>query len=143
MRKVLVAYDGSLLSRKAIEEAKRQARLEPCTEVHILSMINETGPSTNTLISRSYQKEIVEDLEPQMESIQKEFQQEDIPVSTEIILGGANETPGEKVCQYAEKNKIDLIIAGSRGLSKVKNILLGSVSTNIVQHAASPVLIMK
>lgn len=78
-----------------------------------------------------------------MERIQREFEKEDIPIFTEILFSRPNENPGKKICMYAHEHEIELIIAGSRGLSKVKNLLLGSVSSNIVHHAECPVLIMK
>lgn len=143
MRKILVAYDGSLLSRKAIEEAKYQANQEKETKVYILSIIQSTGPSTNVVLARNMANEVAEKLQPQMDSIRKEFEKEKIPISTEILVGENNENPGGRVCEYAASNEMDLIIVGSRGLGKVKSVLLGSVSYNIVHNAHSPVLIMK
>ncbi|MEN1970398.1 universal stress protein [Lentibacillus sp. N15] len=143
MRKIMVAYDGSLLSRKAIQEAKRQAAVTPVSEVHIVTVIKATGPSTNVLLSRNIENELADKFRPQMESIKREFENENIPVYTDFLFGENNQNPGEKICSYAENNAIDLIIVGSRGLGKVKNLLLGSVSNNIVHHATCPVLIMK
>lgn len=143
MKKILVAYDGSLLSRKAIEEAKRQVRLEDGSEVSIISVVKTPGPRTNVSITRSIGNDLSEKFQPQMDSIQKEFEQDNIPIYTDIFFNEDNENPGKKICKYANDNDIDLIIAGSRGLSKVKSIFLGSVSSNIVHHATCPVLIMK
>jgi nucleotide-binding universal stress UspA family protein len=47
------------------------------------------------------------------------------------------------VVEYADREGVDLIVAGSRGLSTMKRVLLGSVSTGIVMHAKRPVLIVK
>jgi len=142
-RKVLVAYDGSLLSRQAIQESKNQVSLVPGTEVHLVSVVNPTGPSTNVGLSNNIRNELAEKFEVQLKSIREEFEKDNIPVFTEVIFGNGNQNPGIHVCKYAEENEIDLIIVGSRGLGKVKNIFLGSVSNNIVHHAKCPILVIK
>src|SRR5690625_6264459 len=79
-RKVLVAYDGSLLSRQAIQESKNQVSLVPGTEVHIVSVVNPTGPSTNVGLSNNIRNELAEKFEEQLKSIREEFERENIPV---------------------------------------------------------------
>lgn len=143
MRNILVAYDGSLLSRKAIEEAKYQAKRDEGSKVFILSVIQSTGPSTNAVLARNIENELAENLQPQMDTLYDEFNQDGIPVFTEILFAEKNENPGNKIGEYASDHEIDMIIAGSRGLGKIKNILLGSVSYNIVHNAPCPVMIMK
>lgn len=143
MKNILVAYDGSLLSRKALEEAKNQAKCHEGSKVYILSIIQSTAPSTNITLARNIEEELAENLQPQMNSIYNEFDQEGIPVFTEILFGEKNENPGNKIGEYASNHEMDMILVGSRGLGKIKNILLGSVSYNIVHNATCPVLIMK
>lgn len=143
MRNILVAYDGSLLSRRAIEEAKYQASRDEGSKVYILSIIQSSGPSTNITLQRDIENELAAEFQPQLESIRKEFEHEEIPVFTEVIFGPSNENPGGKISEYASDHEMDLIIVGSRGLGKVKNILLGSVSYNIVHNAPCPVIIIK
>ena len=48
-----------------------------------------------------------------------------------------------EIIEYADEHKIDLIIAGSRGLSQVKGFLLGSVSRKLVHYSGRSVLIVK
>jgi nucleotide-binding universal stress UspA family protein len=48
-----------------------------------------------------------------------------------------------EILQYANEHDIDLIIAGSRGLSAVTGWLLGSVSRKLVHYADCSVLIVK
>src|SRR5699024_2881082 len=107
-RRILVAYDGSLLSRNAIEEAKYQAKQDSQSEVHIISVMNANGPKTNVNISRSISNELIEKYRPQMEKIKEEFERENISVLTDILLAEQNENPGVFICKYAENNKVDL-----------------------------------
>jgi nucleotide-binding universal stress UspA family protein len=48
-----------------------------------------------------------------------------------------------EILNYAEENQIDLIIAGSRGLSQFRSWLLGSVSNKLTHYADCSVLIVK
>ena len=47
------------------------------------------------------------------------------------------------VLAYASEHEIDLIVAGSRGLSRIQGWLLGSVSRKLVHYASCSVLIIK
>jgi nucleotide-binding universal stress UspA family protein len=46
------------------------------------------------------------------------------------------------IVDAAERDHADLIVMGTRGLSGVKSLLLGSCSHHVAQHAMSPVLIV-
>ena len=49
----------------------------------------------------------------------------------------------DQILRFARIYKPDLIVMGSRGVSKVRGILLGSVSQDISRHAKCSVLIVR
>ena len=49
----------------------------------------------------------------------------------------------QEIVRVAKEGNFDLIVMGARGLSKIKVILLGSVSDAVIHHATCPVLIVK
>lgn len=51
--------------------------------------------------------------------------------------------PAETIVRIAGDEKCDLIVIGSRGLSGIKEFLLGSVSSRVSHHAHCPVLIVR
>lgn len=51
--------------------------------------------------------------------------------------------PARRILSIAEEEGIDLIIMGSRGLSSAKQILLGSVSHNVLVRSGCPVMIVR
>jgi nucleotide-binding universal stress UspA family protein len=51
--------------------------------------------------------------------------------------------PGDKIISVAEHHKSDLILCGAKGLGAVARFVLGSVSTKLVRHAPSSVLIVR
>lgn len=60
-------------------------------------------------------------------------------VMTELKRGDA----ATEIIEYVKKNQIDLIVAGSRGLSRVRSWLLGSVSRKLVHYSGCSVLIVR
>jgi len=63
-----------------------------------------------------------------------------IRIKTEII---ASIRIADAIVSYAKDKHIDLIIIGTRGRSKLKSLVLGSVTSDVVRHAHCPVLTIK
>jgi nucleotide-binding universal stress UspA family protein len=57
-----------------------------------------------------------------------------------VLLRGDAAT---EIIEYANQNEIGLIVAGSRGLSQMRRLLLGSLSRKLVHYAGCSVLIVK
>ncbi|KAL5708926.1 hypothetical protein ACHQM5_019669 [Ranunculus cassubicifolius] len=57
-----------------------------------------------------------------------------------VILEG---DPKDMICQAAEQIQPDMVVVGSRGLSKLKRAFLGSVSDYCAHHVKCPILIVK
>ncbi|KGX86007.1 universal stress protein UspA [Pontibacillus litoralis JSM 072002] len=136
---MLVAYDGSKLSKQALQEAMNRADENPETEIHVVTVVNPTGPFTNKTIYKSIEDELRKDSKVELAKLVEQFKREDQHIETEVLTGN----PGAQICKYAKNNDITLIMIGSRGLRNVKELFLGSVSHNVVQHAHCPVLIFK
>jgi nucleotide-binding universal stress UspA family protein len=58
----------------------------------------------------------------------------------EVVLHG---DPAESIITYAEEHSDALIVMGNRGLSRMRGLLLGSVSDKVVRHAPCPVTIVR
>lgn len=48
---------------------------------------------------------------------------------------------GQHLCQMAKKEKVDMIVMGTRGLGTVRRTVLGSVSDYVLHHSSVPVSI--
>jgi nucleotide-binding universal stress UspA family protein len=44
---------------------------------------------------------------------------------------------------YSREKDIDLIVIGTRGSSKIKRLLIGSIAIGVVKHAGCPVLLVR
>ncbi len=51
--------------------------------------------------------------------------------------------PATELCKLASEEDIDLIVVGSRGLTGLQELALGSVSHRVAHHAPCPVLIVR
>ena len=49
----------------------------------------------------------------------------------------------DSILSYAEDNKIDIIVIGTRGLTGFKRLLVGSVALGVINHARCPVLLVR
>jgi nucleotide-binding universal stress UspA family protein len=49
----------------------------------------------------------------------------------------------DEVLEQVKAHASDLLVVGSRGLSRAQRLLLGSVSTGLVTHAPCPVLVVR
>ncbi|CEI82447.1 Universal stress protein F [Oceanobacillus oncorhynchi] len=140
---ILVAYDGSDLSKKAVEEAKEQVKLAEDAIVHVVTVISNGGPTVNAALARAFMDDLAEEARPAIHEIYKDLEADGIACETEVLIDYSFRNPGSKVIEYAKEKEIDLIVLGSRGLGGVGRFLLGSVSTQIVHQSACKVLVVK
>ena len=155
-RKILVPYDDSEPSNKALDHAVNIAKMSGQSEVILLYIIAEypryhfierparsikTGEKTT--ISQ-YLKEIYElmgesandVLDSKKEEIKKKA---GLDIRTMILTGKISDT----ILDFAAKEKVDLIIIGNIGLTGISKIkTLGSVSRSVSERAPCPVMII-
>jgi nucleotide-binding universal stress UspA family protein len=62
-----------------------------------------------------------------------------VQVQTMLIEGHAV----QEIVKTAREGEFDLIVIGARGISKIREILLGSVTDGVIHHASCPVLVVK
>ncbi|MBP1358258.1 MAG: universal stress protein [Sulfolobus sp.] len=137
---ILVAYDGSDNAKRAldvaIDIAKRYNALLEIVEVVDTAALAGMGfaPVPSEVIENLYKKAKID-----VDDAKSKALKENIQVKGTVIDGD----PAGAILEYATKNNVDLIVTGSRGLSTIKRIFLGSVSTRIVTEAKIPVLVVK
>lgn len=61
-------------------------------------------------------------------------------IAAQHLLGGE---PGQAVINHVEPVDRALIVVGSRGMSRVRGLLIGSVSQRLTQHAPCPVMVVR
>jgi len=51
--------------------------------------------------------------------------------------------PAEEIASYAQAGKFDLLVMGSHGAGALKNLVLGSVATQVLARCTVPVLLVR
>lgn len=137
---IIVAYDGSDLSKKALSKAIGIA--QSCSSrLEVVHSLHNRAAMFGELIftpSEDYEKEYLNRTQALVDKLNTELSA--IPNARATLLIG---NPASTILNYAREISADLIIVGSKGQSETKELFLGSVSHNIVQHADIPVLIIK
>jgi len=82
---------------------------------------------------------IIRESEKLIEPFVQRLESENIPVEDRLM----EEPAGKMISAVAEIEKCDLIIIGSRGFSNLTNLIVGSVTTRVLQTAPCPVLVVR
>jgi nucleotide-binding universal stress UspA family protein len=139
--KILVAFDGSYAADEALEQALRLNQLLPGSVLKVIhsfdipnfvlgeALIMPSGDLNNDIYAEA--QAVVE----RAKALVAPFPN----TSVVMIQGDAART----ILSEAEAMHSDLIVIGSRGISGIQELLLGSVSHYVVQHADIPVLVVK
>lgn len=158
LRQILLVTDGSECSHKALHYIQHFP-LPSSTKLEIMHVLPPT-PLPSQAIAQTWPlgPEMVSPIIPELSEQQLIWQQEEEEAGRELLartqadfkaLGLQTETimrrgdAASEIIDYCQKQDVDLIIAGSRGLSSVRGWLLGSVSRKLIHYAGCSVLIVK
>jgi nucleotide-binding universal stress UspA family protein len=136
--KILVPLDGSEHSLKALKIAVQIAKKfnGKITLIHVYSIGGLASYPTPV-------HEFIEAIRKVSADIlgdgEKKVKAEGVQVKTLLKEGHAV----EEIIKTCREGRFDLVVMGARGLSKIKEMLLGSVSDGVTRHAYCPVLVVK
>jgi len=135
---ILLAVDGSEHSLRATKEAVAIARLiNECT-IEIVYVVDFSKAKDQVLHSRS-KDELELTRRKKLAPIEEQIKSSNVSYRLKFLRG----EPGPVIVNYANKEKFDLVIIGSRGLNSLQEMMLGSVSHKVVKRVKCPVLIVK
>ena len=135
VNKMLVAYDGSAPSHKALDLAREIAAQNENAEVIFVHAVQILG------LGSGAEGALMQDAESVLAELQEIAQSMSNTASARLIKA-ASANPASKIIKCAKDEGCDLIIMGSRGKGGVKGYL-GSVSYGVVQESPVAVLIAK
>lgn len=135
---ILLAADGSNNAIRAAKEAAYIASLIPDAEVEILFVVDLSKVKEEVLHSQNHE-EIELKRKQKLKPVQQELTEKHVKYRVTFVNGD----PGPTIVDFANKNSVDLLIIGSRGLNSLQEFVLGSVSHKVVKRAHCPVMIVK
>jgi nucleotide-binding universal stress UspA family protein len=140
--RILVGIDGSEVSLQALEKAVDLAR-QLGSEITVVSVINEMkmpfSAEFGLWARESHEnliRKVLESLNSAIFIIRENHP--DMKVDARIEEG----RPAKKIIEIADAEGFDLIVLGRRGNGLVDNLIMGSVSSEVVRTSHRPVLIV-
>ena len=153
-KKILYPTDFSETAELALNQVKAFRTLK-AEEVILLHVIDERDIKKKDIFSlllgvaglnksveefeNELKNKLIEEAKSKMESIKKELEDVGYKVKEVIVVG----IPHEEIVKIAEDEGADIIIMGSHGKTNLRDILLGSVTENVIKKSNKPVLVVK
>ena len=138
-KKILVPIDGSDLSIFALREAIKLASgfgTDTSLTVFYVSQFLPSYEGTMLIdmeqVRRGVSEAVVEKAKPLLAGIK---------VIHEVVTVDGD--AAQEICKKAKEGKYELIVLGNKGHGMFTELLTGSVSMKVVQHAHCPVLVIR
>lgn len=136
--KILIAYDGSVGARRALDWGARLARNSAESSISVISVaptLEATEPIKDAVDPSSDTGKHRKELEEAAATLAA------AGLKADTILRAGN--PAEEIIVAAATGGFDLIVIGNHGKSAIERFLMGSVSERVMRHATLPVLIAR
>lgn len=145
-KKILVATDGSTLSKKAVGSAIELAALIGATLV-VLKVVPrypqsyfEGGLALQAAEISRVEQQWAEEGQAVVDAVQKLAEVQGVKTKG---VTAKSDLVSEAIIATAKKNKCDLIVMASHGRRGVKRLLLGSETQQVLTHSHIPVLVLR
>ena len=151
-RKILVALDGSEPSNNALEHAATIAKkfdaeliLIAVVQRVMIPIFPDEGfggvPLSAAKDMAQYQDKMRVLYQNVLKEAEEKVKKEYPGVKTESILKEGR--PSATIVEQAEKDDVDIIVMGSRGIGGYTGWILGSTSRRVVDSCTKPILVVK
>ena len=121
--KILVAYDGSERSRKALEWTTRFVNPD-VTVISVVQTLAGSEPISDAVDPASAPLANQQNLEEVIAAALGEQ-----GLAAKVITAAGN--PAEEIVRAAETGGFDLVVLGAQGMNAIERFLLGSVSARV------------
>ena len=146
--KILVPIDGSKNSMDAADYAIKMAE-KYGSEVAVLHVVNlDQNLQLLGIYRLSYPDPIKKKIEEAKAEAQKWFteiirtaEQRRVRIKTDVIDSPMSVVAA--IVNYADQERSELIVIGTKGRSGIGKMLLGSVASGVVTYAPCPVVVVK
>ena len=130
-KKILYPTDNSPCSM-SVTQYVREVKKVGCEEVIIASVIDSTNTKLKDIPNA------VSEMEKKLSVEKHIFEEQGIKAHVAVPVG----RPVDELLRVAKEERVSLIAMGSTGKGYFKQMLMGSVSENMVRHAKCPVLVV-
>ena len=145
-RKILVATDGSTLSKKAVKSAIELAGAVGAELVALYVVPRypisyfEGGVTVSTADIARTEKQWADKGQAVVDAVQEAAQAAGVKAKAAVAR---SDLVAESILATVKKNKCDLVVMASHGRKGLKRILLGSETQHVLTHSTVPVLVLR
>ena len=145
-KKILYPTDFSEDAKKALEYVKKlkMAGTEDVVILHVMESSHIEAMTTSCEWMEGDTEKCIEKMEERLKKEAKNKLNEiakELSVNTKTVLKIGK--PFMEILKTAEEEKVSLIVMGSHGMGKIEELLIGSVTENVIRHTKVPVLVVK
>lgn len=145
-KKILVATDGSTLSKKAVSSAIAMAALMEAELVALKVVARypqsyfEGGLAVQASEINRVEKQWVDHGQAIVDAVQKAAEAKGVKAKAVAVK---SDVISDAIIATAKKHKCDLIVMASHGRKGIKRVLLGSETQQVLTHTHIPVLVLR
>jgi nucleotide-binding universal stress UspA family protein len=145
-QKILVATDGTALSKKAVRSA---VALSAALKAELVALYVaprypvsyfEGGITVSTQEIARVETQWAEEGQAVVDAVQQAAQARGVKAKAVV---SKSDLVAEAIMAAAKKHKCDLIVMASHGRKGIKRILLGSETQQVLTHSSVPVLVLR
>ncbi len=143
VKKILMPIDRSEYEKKIVDYALSLSKAwdVEITAIHVIDMGRGVGYGNHTEIKGERIEEEKRHGENLLSEIAVMAKKEGTNIEKEVLE--KHGTIGKTIIEYARKNKIDIIVIGTKGMTTVEEYFFGSVVKDVFQYAHCPVFAIR
>jgi len=134
--RILVALDGSEFTDAIVDQAISMGRI--CNSVIYAISVMAFFPES-LAIAPQLEEEMAKKTREFLEIAKKKIEKENLTCETIVRL---DPQPYLPIVEEAKKKNVDLIVMGTRGMTGLKRVFLGSVAQKVIGYAPCPVMVV-
>lgn len=139
--KIALPFDGSDNALRAVQYAAKFAQQYPPVEielVHVLDPVTFRSPAAR--LSPEELSQLCPDETKRVTSVARAIlEQAAVPYQVKCRVG----SPGREIAAQVRESGCDSVIMGTRGMSPIGTVMIGSVATRVVHLVSVPVTLVK
>ena len=139
--KILVPVDGSSFTKRMLAYlAAHDEWLGDHHQYTLLTVVPAVPPRAAAALDKSVlQDHYAAEAEKVFKPIRAFFKKQGLNAEYVSKVGGA----ADHIAAVADKGKYDLLMMGSHGHGTLGNLVMGSVTTKVMAHCGTPVLVIR
>ena len=135
-KKVLVPLDGSRLAEKILPRVEKLV-IDSRAEVHLLRVV--VSYQVDPQDEKKERERLIEESWKYLEKIVARLRKKRVKAYAVVVYG----KDAVQICDFARKNKFDLIAMATHGRSGISRWALGSVADKVLSCSAVPVMLFR